>query len=416
MSHIPANDAGLPSVLKNEINIIQRREIEPVLARARQLLEFYEEATDCEAAVFDRNGLVLKPPRYRNLTGYCELCRKHFVDPSPGPDESNPCVQIHADAMAESRRSGGVYVYSCSKGFIYWTSPLYRNKHYSGALTAGQAALHKKTQEQIKAMALLLGICAGEISRGSEDPDEKIRRMIFKSTTGKERVSPLAWPLEKEQSLLAAFRRGDGETGRRILKELMNSLSAAIPGNLDLLRFRAIELMALLSQAAVPETRNNDTFQENNYRYMKRMLDSKTAKDLIDNLTLAADRVSCSVFSFQGLRHASVLRKAERYIRENYNRKLSLNEIAGASGLSAPYFSTIFKEEMGENFSNYLNRLRIEKAVALLSETGKNLNEIAKLCGFEDQSWFSKIFKNITGMSPGKYREAGIANIGGAKS
>jgi AraC-like DNA-binding protein len=113
------------------------------------------------------------------------------------------------------------------------------------------------------------------------------------------------------------------------------------------------------------------------------------------------------IFSFQGVRHASALRKAERYIWENYTRKISLQEIANASGLSAPYFSTIFKEEMGENLSGYLNRLRVEKASRLLTETDLSLSEIAGACGFEDQSWFSKIFKSYTGQSPGKYRNQG---------
>jgi transcriptional regulator GlxA family with amidase domain len=68
----------------------------------------------------------------------------------------------------------------------------------------------------------------------------------------------------------------------------------------------------------------------------------------------------------------------------------------------------IFKEEMGENLSNYLNRLRVEKAAAMLVTTNVSISEITSECGFEDQSWFSKIFKNITGLTPGKYRERGI--------
>jgi AraC-like DNA-binding protein len=102
--------------------------------------------------------------------------------------------------------------------------------------------------------------------------------------------------------------------------------------------------------------------------------------------------------------HASALRKAERFIWENYTRKTSLQEIAATAGLSAPYFSTIFKEEMGENLSTYLNRLRVRKARHMLAETDLTLSEIASSCGFEDQSWFSKIFKSFTGISPGKYR------------
>jgi AraC-like DNA-binding protein len=121
------------------------------------------------------------------------------------------------------------------------------------------------------------------------------------------------------------------------------------------------------------------------------------------------------IFSFQGIRHASALRKAERYIWENYTRKISLREIAAASGLSAPYFSSIFKEEMGENLSNYLNRLRVERAATMLTESELSLNDIAASCGFEDQSWFSKIFKSYTGISPGKYRERGAGILSPVK-
>jgi AraC-like DNA-binding protein len=84
---------------------------------------------------------------------------------------------------------------------------------------------------------------------------------------------------------------------------------------------------------------------------------------------------------------------------------VSLGEVAAISGLSAPYFSTVFKEEMGENLSTYLNRLRVNRAAALLRETNLPLSDIAGSCGFEDQSWFSKIFKTYTGRSPGKFRD-----------
>ena len=122
------------------------------------------------------------------------------------------------------------------------------------------------------------------------------------------------------------------------------------------------------------------------------------------NLCLIVDQMAGKFFSFQGVCHASALRKAERFIWDNYTRKISLKEIAGVSGLSAPYFSTIFKEEMGENLSSYLNRLRVQKAAAMLNETDVSISKISAACGFEDQSWFSKIFKSYTGFSPCKYR------------
>jgi AraC-like DNA-binding protein len=224
------------------------------------------------------------------------------------------------------------------------------------------------------------------------------------------------YPLDKERMLLAALRRGDNEAGRNILAKLLDALYVTTPGNFEFFQFRAIELVVLLSRAAVGADFSGDNagntiddmaILEANNRYLKKIEDSQNIKELTNTLHAIMERLAGKIFSFQGIRHSSALRKAERYIWENYTRKISLQEVAGASGLSAPYFSTIFKHEMGENLSNYLNRLRVEKAATMLTETNMTLSEIAAACGFEDQSWFSKIFKFFTGLSPGKYRERG---------
>jgi YesN/AraC family two-component response regulator len=164
-------------------------------------------------------------------------------------------------------------------------------------------------------------------------------------------------------------------------------------------------MIVLLSRAAVaPDVSEDNALLEANNRYLKRVQETRNLEELADVIHIIVDRMAGQIFSFQGVRHASALRKAERFIWENYTRKISLQEVADVSGLSAPYFSTIFKEEMGENLSTYLNRLRVEKAAAMLKKTDLPMGEIVTACGFEDQSWFSKIFKNYTGMSPGKYR------------
>jgi YesN/AraC family two-component response regulator len=153
----------------------------------------------------------------------------------------------------------------------------------------------------------------------------------------------------------------------------------------------------------------------NNFN-LKMIQEAKTIEDITDVLHLVVDRISDNISSFNGIPHAAALRKAENFIMQNYTRKISLKEIADIAGLSPPYFSTIFKEEMGENLSKYLNRQRVKKASSLLLETEISLAEIAALCCFEDQSWFSKIFKAYTGISPGKYRNQGggtIRSIGG---
>jgi len=169
-------------------------------------------------------------------------------------------------------------------------------------------------------------------------------------------------------------------------------------------------LIALLSRAGASQENYNEFFEINN-KFIKRIEKSESLNEIIDSLCTLAELVSWKLFSFKGLRHSYALRKAERFIWKNFTRKVSLKEIADASGLSAPYFSTIFKEEMGENLSNYLNRLKVEKASAMLRETDFSIRKISSECGFVDQSWFSKIFKGFTGYSPNKYRENIAINL-----
>ena len=72
--------------------------------------------------------------------------------------------------------------------------------------------------------------------------------------------------------------------------------------------------------------------------------------------------------------------------------------------LSPAYFSRIFKKETGATFNSFLNEVRIEKSKALLRNNDLKMVDIALMVGFESQSYFTKVFKKITGISPLQYR------------
>jgi AraC-like DNA-binding protein/ligand-binding sensor protein len=434
-------------------NIIKQREIEPVLLKAQAAIKSYERAVDCIVSVLDQDGHPVMMSEEPDSLFFCSLCRKYYPDHTRvwGNDDY-PCIQMHFDGVVEAQRRGGIYIYMCELGFIYWSSPLYSNGRLAGSLIAGRVlgiehaeairkisaishgnipaeevaeylvGIPERSYEEIKAQAAMLCVCAEKISWGKEgmatqegvesggtEPELRrsgtIRDIKKQRNTGPKDHS--SYSLDKERLLLAALRRGDHETSRKIIKELLNSIVIAYPENFELIQLRAIELMVLLSREAMTDAHEADTVFETNNRYFKRIQESRNLKELIENFQVIIDRMGGQIFSFHGIGHASVLRKAGRYIWEHYTRKISLQEIATVSGLSAPYFSTIFKEEMGENLSSYLNRLRVEKAAVMLVETELSLNQISGACGFEDQSWFSKIFKSYIGISPGKYRQQG---------
>lgn len=92
------------------------------------------------------------------------------------------------------------------------------------------------------------------------------------------------------------------------------------------------------------------------------------------------------------------------YIKENLSRKLSAEQIAASAGFSKFYFLRLFKKVTGCTLVQYINLLRCEQAKELL-KTGKHtVKETALLCGFDNLSYFTNVFKKYTGSLPNSYR------------
>ena len=422
----------------------------PVLLGAHALMKIYAMATGASVTVHDRNLMIIPeqleyPHCKKNVCLFCIRYREHVEAQNTRDMFASPCRELHVNALRESHRFGGSYTYVCALGFMFWTSPICVKGRFSGAVLGSGflgtdreeicGHMHSlcggaKTRQElnkllsvfprgeprkIKALAEILFICAQSLSDGSEDSHESMKRRARQQMDLTVRISGLKtqyprgskrpeYPMDKEQQLFGALLRGDSAAGREILNEILAILFYSNPHQFKHIQYRAIELAVLLSRVnTVPGTMAK-TILETNNRHLKMIQETNNIEDLADVLYRIIDYLADQVFSFQGIEHASALKKAEHFILENFTRKISLEEIAKDSGFSAPYFSTIFKEEMGENLSSYLNRLRMQKAGRMLTKTNYSLSKIAHACGFNDQSWFSKIFRAFTGISPGKYR------------
>lgn len=95
---------------------------------------------------------------------------------------------------------------------------------------------------------------------------------------------------------------------------------------------------------------------------------------------------------------------ALKYIDDNYGNFISLEKVAEVIGLNPVYLSYLFKKIKKENFSEYLNKVRLEKAEELLRNSTLRIGEISEEVGYKDARYFSSLFKKRTGMSPNEYR------------
>jgi len=145
----------------------------------------------------------------------------------------------------------------------------------------------------------------------------------------------------------------------------------------------------VLKWEKLKEVNEYNSFQQyfNEIKYFIFSLDGylKTLKDIYGNKT--------------------AMEKSIVYLNENYDKDVNLAVISNYVSLNYSYFSQLFKEYTGENFTNYLRRLRIEKAKQLLDNGEYRINEVGKMVGYIDSKQFTKIFRKLTGVSPSQYKE-----------
>ena len=115
--------------------------------------------------------------------------------------------------------------------------------------------------------------------------------------------------------------------------------------------------------------------------------------------------VSNQILVQQAKQEPPMIARAKDYIREHYQEELSLGRVAKAVHASSFYFCKMFKKATGLNFTEYVSRIRIEKAKNLLLNPNLRVSEIAFEVGFQSLMHFNRVFKKVLGRSPIEYRD-----------
>jgi AraC-like DNA-binding protein/ligand-binding sensor protein len=142
--------------------------------------------------------------------------------------------------------------------------------------------------------------------------------------------------------------------------------------------------------------------------FQTRVLTAKQYESLIHLLTIFAQHLAL-VSNQLMVRHENseppAITRAKKFIEEHQADEISLGDVAGAVNTSTFYFCKMFKKSTGINFTEYLARVRVEKAKNLLLNPNLRISEVAFAAGFQSLSHFNRVFRRIAGQSPTRYRE-----------
>lgn len=149
---------------------------------------------------------------------------------------------------------------------------------------------------------------------------------------------------------------------------------------------------------------NTETLEDKKYSYFSSVNKATTAKKTIEIYQHFIYEVNEIIFTYNREHQQSEIQRMLLYIEENYAEPLSLTKVADHFHFNSSYLSSYFSTHHNEGFNEYLNRVRIKKAMELLKNNSLSISDISWMVGYSSHSYFCKVFKKITGMSPSEFR------------
>ena len=409
--------------------------------KAKHSIEAYSRSVGIECLIIDGTGKTIHDVCVKEQCGFCTKVQ--------GIASSNQsCQNVHLYGSYQAERFGGQYIFFCPLGLVHWASPITANGIMKGAVLGGPVLMmepeeflldellinnhidEKKIQELkqyikkvpivnpeiVNDLSELLFIVATQISGEALSPYQEDREyqeqqseiseyIHYIKTMGGDYDGAMSYPVEKEKELLSLIPLGDKAGSQKVLNEILGHIFFSTGGNFEVIKARILELVVLLSRAALEGGADVEQIFGLNYKYLSQIHNFRTVDELSFWLSEIMIRFTDCVFNLTNVKHIDVIYKAIDYIKRNYMKKITLDDVSSYVYLSTSYFCAIFKEEMKCNFNSYVNKIRIEMSKKLLMDDKISLVDIANLVGYEDQSYFTKVFKNQVGISPGKYRE-----------
>jgi len=325
--------------------------------------------------------------------------------------------KTHLYGCYESVRWDNKYIYYCPCGYIFIAVPVY--DEYSvltegvitGPLIMGnpedfdnEYSLPNYSTKQVNDIAeLVSAVFDPKIkARTNEYSTDEFLNTVYEEL---EVSSFDSYPIELEKELRQSIKDRNKEHSTELLNKLLGKIFFHSNGDFTVIKTRVLELIVLLSRSAIEGGADVHQILNLNNNYITEVENFKSLEELSVWLSDIINRFVSYVFEFADIKHADTIYKVTAFVKNNYMKKISLDDIAEHVFMSKTYVSKIFKEEMGISLSSYINETRIEKSMQLLADDSVSIADVANLVGFDGQSYFTKIFKSITGVSPGTYRE-----------
>jgi AraC-like DNA-binding protein len=325
------------------------------------------------------------------------------------------CGDTHRRTVSEALRWGEPCISLCPQELATWGVPIMVNNQVLGGLIVTGVSLENRPnlRKILKGSQGLLDLaeahnltnaailCQNRLT-AKRDHDQaealhELREHIY------EDIREIY--IREEPELLSAIKRGERKKAREIINRVLVGVYFIGRNREDLLKSLILELVVMMSRAAVEAGADPTAILGTNYRALTNLAQIQDEAELSRWVTEMLEDLISTIQSNRTYPHLVLLSAALKFMENNLGRELTREEVARIAGMSPGHFSRVIKETTGKTFSEILTQYRLARASQLLVRTGKSLVQIAMECGFADQSYFSRVFRKSKNCTPNEYRK-----------
>jgi AraC-like DNA-binding protein len=321
-------------------------------------------------------------------------------------------------AIAEALRWGEPCVMMDADGLVTWAVPLMVNAKVLGGLVVegvsmdgrdaqGVAASVRAGCAELLRLAVEFNLTNSALlaARRAESTRERERAEAIHLLKGGNYDEIRDLYLREEPGLLAAIKRGERGAARDIVNRVLVGIYQMARARPNLLKSLALELVVMMARAAVEAGADPALVLGCNFESATALAGLTREEEVSAWLGRMLERVMDAIRDHKRFPNAVLLGRAVAFMEEHLGEALDRDTVARAAGLSGSHFSHLIREKTGRTFTEWMVRYRVDRAKTLLRRTDKSLIQIALECGFGDQSYFNRVFKRHTGVTPRAYRE-----------
>lgn len=199
--------------------------------------------------------------------------------------------------------------------------------------------------------------------------------------------------------ILESIESGDADESRTLLDALLDQVAASKQYD----KHGICQFVIMLLIDSMRSYRNQIILEKllgNNINLISEIQQKETRFEVSEEFHSIVSRMLGHVGLLSQSPNLPLILKAQQYVKQHYYENISLDEISMFLNINKNYFCQIYKKETGEGFIDYVTKVRIDKALELLSDPAIKTYEVAEAVGYPDYRYFCKIFKRCTGMSP----------------